>query len=166
MATVVCGELWQRPQLPGLIVVTTNSVVNSRGLLIMGRGSAGDAVKRIPGLQFEVTAEIRQQRPEIVLDGTVDYGFLIIRSPFRPGRVGFGILQAKRHWRHVSAWSTIELALSQLETWAIEHPEVEIRCSLPGAGCGQIGSGTPVDREQLLAACCRLPESITFFWRS
>lgn len=164
MSEILQTNLWQCPPLPGMIVVTTNSVVNSRGVLIMGRGSAGDAAKRIPGIQAEVTAEIRRQRPEIVLDGKADYGFLVIRSPFRPNRVGFGIFQAKRHWRHVSAWETVELSLAQLEEWALEHPEVSIRCPLPGLGCGQIGSGQPLDRDRLLAACSELPASITFCW--
>ena len=165
MATVLQTDLWQRPALPGLIVVTTNSVVNSRGVLVMGRGSAGDARDRIPGIQSEVTTEIRRQRPGIVLDGTADYGFLVVRSPFRPDRVGFGILQAKRHWRDVSAWETIELALAQLAAWATEHPDVEIRCPVPGLGCGQIGRGVQLDRDRVLEACRELPASITFCWR-
>lgn len=161
MAKIVQAELWDLPPPPRLVVVTTNSVVNNRGVLIMERGSAGDAVELDPEIQAEVTAEIHRQRPEIKLDGTQDYGFLIVRPTPR----GFGVLQAKRHWQDVSAWETISLALTQLHAWATKHPDVQIRCSAPGLGCGRIGRGVPIPRERIIAACEKLPDTVTFCFR-
>ena len=161
MANIIQADLWQLPDPPRLLVVTTNSIVNSRGVLVMGRGSAGDARDRVPEIQAEVTAAIHRERPGIRLNGTQDYGFIVVRSPPR----GFGILQTKRDWRDVSAWETIALSLAQLHEWATEHPDINIRCSAPGLGCGHIGHGVPVTRDRIITACQALPDNVTFCYR-
>lgn len=161
MANIIQANLWDLPPPPRLVVVTTNSIVNSRGVLIMGRGSAGDAVRLVPTIQFETTIAIRQHRPGIKLNGTQDYGFLVVRPIPR----GFGVFQTKRHWLDVSVWETISMSLAQLHVWATEHPDTQIRCSAPGLGCGQIGRGTPIPRERIITACQALPDNVTFCYK-
>ena len=161
MALILRETLWRHPGFPGLIAVTTNSIVNVHGLLIMGRGSAGDACKRIPGIQRECTEAIRQSFPEILLNGSADYGFVVVR-PVRTDRLGFGIFQAKRDWRDVSGLATLSSSFESLRAWAVAHPEVQIRCAAPGLGCGQIGRGQAVSPGWVLETCRELPVNVTF----
>lgn len=125
---IVHEELWNRMQLPTMVVVTTNSVVCSYGL-VMGRGSAGEAAARYPGLAREAEKAIRCKLPGFVLDGTGDYGFVVVRKSV--AQVGIGLLQAKRHWKDKSALPTIEKSVLELGKYALLHPV------LPSEPCSQ-----------------------------
>jgi hypothetical protein len=152
-------DLWSPVPWPGLYLVTTNSIVTRYYRhLVMGRGSALEAKQRIPGIEFEIMDHLT----EFKLDGTEDYGFRVIRDPRRDNRFGFGILQTKRHWKHVAVVETIVLSLSMLHHYAERNPDVTIRCPLPAAGCGWIGTGTPPDPKAVRAVCETLPNNVTF----
>ncbi len=154
----VNDELWKHPGLPGMIVVTTNSMANSKGELVMGRGSAGEAAKRIPGIQRECADAIRSVG--VPLDGTADYGFLVIRHP-TDKKVGFGILQAKRDWRNVSDIETISLSIIMLNTYLKNNPSVQVRTVFPGIGCGRFGEGVAIDPKVVKRMLDALPDNLT-----
>ena len=158
MAQFEQRDLWSPVPWPGLYLVTTNSIITRNRHLVMGRGSAREAKQRIPGIEFEIV----EQFHDFKLDGTEDYGFRIIRDPRRADRFGFGVFQTKRHWKHVAIVETIMLSLSTLNDYAERNPDVTIRCPLPAAGCGWIGTGTPPDPDEIRAACETLPASVTF----
>jgi hypothetical protein len=155
MAQILREDLWTRVRWPGLYLVTTNSVLNARGLLIMGRGSAREARDRIPGIQAEIVQIVQPTVAE-------DYGFRVIRDPRRDGHFGFGVFQTKRDWRHVAYVETILKSLGMLDEYAVANPDVLIRCPLPAVGCGQIGTGTPPDSNEIRALCLELPDNVTF----
>lgn len=121
MSRIIHAELWVHPGMPGLIAVTTNSVVKHNGELVMGRGSAGQAAQRIPGIALECVLAIQRDFPRIRLDSRMDYGLVVVRAP-TPGKIGFGILQAKRHWQDMSSWATIRIA----QVIQVIHPIVRL----------------------------------------
>lgn len=153
-------DLWRHPGFPGIIAVTTNSIAKRDGSLVMGRGSAGDAARRIPNIAFECASAILYAHPHIRLDGTQDYGFLVVRPP-REDRVGFAILQAKRHWRDVSDIHTIMLSVLSLRAYLMANPTVQVRTVFPGGGCGQIGNGTAPSVDEIAMLLRPLPDNLT-----
>lgn len=50
----VVGNLWDFYDLGEYVCITTNGVVRSDGACVMGRGTANQATKKIPGIQFEI----------------------------------------------------------------------------------------------------------------
>jgi hypothetical protein len=156
---IAFDELWRNPGIPGMIIVTTNSVTNHYGL-VMGKGSAGEAAQRIPGIRHECVAAIRSVLPGIALDGTQDYGFIVVRNPSLL-KIGFGIFQAKRDWKDVSKLETIDKAVVELEHWAVNNPKVNFRMPFPGIGNGQMGAGSPPDINDILQEISGLPDNVT-----
>jgi len=57
---IVKENLWKVPEAPGMIVVTTNGYLRSDGSVVMGRGAAFEATKRIPGIDKEAGALIEK----------------------------------------------------------------------------------------------------------
>lgn len=161
----VYDELWRHPGNPGIIAVTTNSIVKRDGSLVMGRGSAGEAAQRIPNIGIECATAIQNAHPRFALNGTEDYGFMVVRPP-REDRVGFAILQAKRHWQDVSAIETIMLSIRMLKAYLLANPDVQVRTVFPGGGCGQIGGGTPPSVREIAMLLRPLPDNLTVCIRS
>lgn len=54
------GNLWDYHNRGHWVCVTTNGVVNSAGLLIMGKGVALEAVERFPGLRRLLGSKVKQ----------------------------------------------------------------------------------------------------------
>lgn len=144
-------ELWRDPGNPGIVVVTTNSIVQSNGALVMGSGAAGEAVTKIEGIEHECG--------RAVLEHGSQYGFIEIRPP-KPdegerGRRGFGIFQTKYDYKKRSDLSLIRYSTQKLADYAITHPDVQIRVNYPGIGSGRL---KPEDVEPILAS---LPDNVT-----
>ena len=153
---IVREELWQKPEYPGMIVVTTNSWTKKNNALVMGRGAAQQARDRIRLIDREAgcLVQLFEQR-----HGHRDYGFLVVRDPYREGLVGFGIFQVKRFYGDPGDLGLIELAVQKLSAWATEHPDVNIRMNYPGIGYGRLGRDLV---EPLLDV---LPQNVTICWR-
>ncbi len=156
----VHADLWRNPGFPGVIAVTTNSIVKRDGGLVMGRGSAGEAAQRIPGIQHEIVSAVEQLHPRFKFDGRSDYGFVVVRQP-TASKIGFAALQAKRDWRDVSDLETITLSIRMLREYLLAHPDVNVRTVFPGGGCGQIGEGTPPSVDVIAALLRPLPDNLT-----
>ena len=161
MAHIVHEELFVHTSPPGLIAVTTNSIVKSDGGLVMGRGSAGEIARLVPEIRFEGVRAIKRAWPNMKLDGTQDYGFIVVRMPTEKS-TGIGFLQAKRNWMDTSSRQTIVTGLDMLSEWASQRPDIQIRSVIPGWGCGQIGRGERLDKDELLALCGALPDNVKF----
>ena len=129
-------ELWTPQSHPGLYLVTTNSSINRNGELVMGRGAALQATKRIPGIAKEAAQKILEWRKK---SGRHEYLLLIIREP-RPleGRYGFGIFQVKTIWNAPADLHLISTSLNVLRTYAYGRPELSIRMNYPGIGYGHL----------------------------
>jgi hypothetical protein len=169
---IVHDRLWRLSgpiSHPQIIAVTTNSIRKHDGGLVMGRGSAGEAVQRIGAtIRFECAQAIRNHHPTFHLDGRPGetYGFLVIREPIADQRVGFAIIQAKYHWRDVAPMTLIETTLDSLYAYACAHPDIRIRTPIPGIGCGLIGRGAPPDVRTIVQMCQRFPDNVIFTHRT
>jgi len=124
-------ELWLEPPHPGMIVVTTNSYIKDNGRLVMGRGAALQATQHVAA---DIALECGRA---IDLSGS-KYGFLEIRSPYREGKIGFGIFQVKHHWKKPASLELIEHAVQKLNEYCEAHPDLTIRMNFPGIGNGQL----------------------------
>lgn len=131
---IVKEDLWKLPPMPGMVVVTTNGYINKDGSLVMGRGAALEATKRIPG--------IAKQAGDVIWNAGFDspamYYFLTARSPFREGKLGFGLFQVKRIWSDEADIGIIRQSVMALRTYASRHPELNIRMNFPGIGNGRL----------------------------
>jgi len=159
------GSFWRLIPRPGVYVVTTNSITKSSGALVMGRGSAGDLAKRVPGIDVEIAKQLRDEG--FHLRGSEFYGFRMIRQP-SSSLFGIAILQAKRDWKTVSRFEDIKNSLAQFRDYAVSHPETNFRSVVPGWGCGQIGRGAAPSRERIIKTILSLsfPDNVTFVVRS
>jgi hypothetical protein len=144
------GELWVKPDYPGMIIVTTNSTLRRDGSLVMGRGAALEATQRIPGIALECGECIRFSGNE--------YGFLKVRYPML-GRIGFGIFQTKHFWGDPAELSIIQHAVNELGPYVQSHADWQFRMNFPGIGNGRLKF---LDVLPLLQS---LPDNVTTVYR-
>ncbi len=153
------GELWVPVEHPAIYVVTTNASVNVRGELVMGRGAALQATKRIPGIAVEA-AEVVDYRLGLLNRTDKPYGFILVRQP-RPeeGKYGFGIFQVKHTWDQPAKIPLISLSMNILRMYALSKRHVTIRLNYPGIGNG----GLPKGQVSLLLQ--DLPKNLHIFYK-
>lgn len=182
MPNIVQEELWKHPGFPGMIVVTTNATITTKGVLVMGRGAALQARRYIPGIDFECADVIREAtrsiwsypapRGEMAMDAYntecmmededqyhgVGYYFRVVRKP-TDKKTGFGIFQVKVHFRQRAELELIYRSVSMLDEYARRHPDTQIRLNYPGIGAG----GLP--RSKVEPPLRRLPDTVTICYR-
>lgn len=129
-------DLWRNPNPPTMIVVTTNGTLRMDGSVVMGRGAALEATRRIPGIDLEAGKAIKHGRAPM-RDGKYHYGFVVVREP-KDGKCGFGIFQVKYFWGDSADLSLIEHSVLMLDTYAHIHDELSIRMNYPGIGNGRV----------------------------
>lgn len=159
-------ELWTPQPYPGLYLVTTNSSINKRGELVMGRGAALQATKRIPSIAKEAAQKILEWREK---SGRHEYLLLIIREP-RPAqnRYGFGIFQVKTIWNAPADLQLISASLNALRTYAYGRPELSIRMNYPGIGYGGLSRkivGTIIEPKLMKGIYPTIPKNVTICFK-
>ena len=182
MPNIVREELWRHPGFPGMIVVTTNAVITERGFLVMGRGAAQQAKRRIPGIDTECALVIRESTRstwscpaptgEMAQDAYYDecmredddpysgvgYYFREVRKP-TDKKVGFGIFQVKVHFTQRADLSLIHRSASMLTLYCHRHPETQVRMNYPGIGAGRL------PRAKIEPLLTDLPDTVTICYR-
>jgi len=182
MPNIVQEELWKHPGFPGMIVLTTNATVTEKGLLIMGRGAALQAKRRIPDIDRECTKIIRNATrsiwsypaphgemaqeayyQECAMEDEdyyhgVGYYFRVVREPIED-KIGFGIFQVKVHFRNRAELELIRRSASILCDYANQNLNTQIRMNYPGIGAGRLPMH---DIEPLLEI---LPENVTICYK-
>ena len=138
------GDMWSAFEQADLFLVTTNSVLNRHGALVMGAGIARQAVERFPGLDAALGSVVRQAGDT--------YGLLV--SPRWP-EAKLGAFQTKIHWREGSSLELIAFSTGKLLAWCREQPAAQVHLNLPGVGLGGLS------REQVLPVLASLPDSVT-----
>jgi hypothetical protein len=138
------GDMWSVYDQADLFLVTTNSVLNRHGALVMGAGIARQSRERFPGLDTALGKAV-------MLAGT-RYGLLV--SPHWP-RARLGAFQTKVHWHDTSSLELIVFSTRKLLAWCDEHPTARVHLNMPGVGLGGL------TREQVLPALERLPDAVT-----
>lgn len=151
---LIKSELFKRDDNPNTIYLcTTNSVKGVYGL-IMGAGSASEMKKRIPNISSEIVSAL----PDYKLDGTEDYGLLILQYP-NHSKFGYGVFQTKRHWRDSSVMDTIILSTQMLCSFAYNNPFIHIRMPFPGIGYGGLAM------DEVLDVIKVLPDNVSVYYR-
>ena len=121
-------ELWMNVPKPVMYVVTTNAFVKTNGELVMGRGAAYQATKRIPFIAKRCAESI---------DHGMVYGFQVV-YPAGVHQPGFGIFQVKRYWMDDASLMLIKKSAGMLERYARMSPGLKIRLNFPGIGNGKL----------------------------
>lgn len=146
---IAIEELFVKLPLPIVYIVTTNSYIRREGSLVMGRGAALEATKRIPGIDREAGKII----PHL---GT--YGLAIVRTP-TDYRAGFGLFQVKYMFSDPADLELIKYSADMLTTLATREKKCQFRMNYPGIGFGHL---TREDVEPLLS---ELPDNVTICMR-
>lgn len=129
---VVSEDLWAGPTTTWR-VVPTNLDVRRDGTAVMGAGVARQAAERFPGLSARYGAFLKGCGSGLFCD--------------QESRVI--CLPTKIHWQQDSHRELVARGLRLLRTYAIFHPEEEIRLPLVGAGFGKLPAA---DVHQLIQA--------------
>ena len=111
-----------------IIAITTNSVLNNKGHLVMGAGLAKQAKIKYPELPRLAGKWIKASNLEYGL-----YGWTVINLKDRQ----VGLLQTKKDWRDPSNITLILDSLIALQYYMTYlEPEVTVAMPLPGIGLG------------------------------
>lgn len=146
------GDMWSAFEDADLFLITTNSVVNRHGALVMGAGIVRQARERYPGLDAALGSAVLQAGDR--------YGLLVSPRWFIPPdgsgpTAKLGAFQTKVHWREDSSPELIAFSTGKLLAWCREHPAAQVHLNLPGVGLGGLS------REQVLPVLASLPDSVT-----
>lgn len=129
-------DYWQKPQT--IICLTTNGIVRSDGLAVMGAGVAFQATKKIRGLRRKV-GDLITQSGNIVQ---------------RVGMLPLMLFPVKHHWLEAADLKLIATSARSLQAIAEKSPDLTF--ILPRPGCGN-GKRTWEEVAPLLA---RLPDNV------
>lgn len=143
------GDIWSMFGEPGhIVLITTNGVVNN-GQLVMGRGIALEAVKRLHGIA-ETYGRIIYNAPMVGERPFMAHKYHLIILE----KTGCGILQTKYHWRNPSPVELVRESLCLLEEYALENPDITLHTVWPGCGNGGL------DRDQVRPFLQLLPDNV------
>ena len=132
---------WNKPGT--LFVVTTNSTINKRGELVMGRGSAKQLKDRVTGIP-EVFGEVLKPYHMNL------YGLCVVTSGRLKERLGHwcrvfcdvGAFQVKTRFSEKADPVIIRRSAEMLNEYARQHPALTINMNMPGTGHGRLAEGT------------------------
>jgi hypothetical protein len=147
---VVQDTLWKHPGNPGMIVVTCHAAVAEDGRLVMEIGEAGEAARRIPGIELQCGQEVLCH----AVDGV--YGFLPVRPSKPEDRIiGFGLFQTQVNWDEPPDVELIRYSMDCLRRFTEMNNRVKIRMNFPGVG----SQGLDVD--EVAPLLLPLPQTVT-----
>jgi hypothetical protein len=145
---IITGDIWSQEGSPSTtILVTTNSTINSKGGVVMGRGAAREAAERYPLMPFDLADRIKISGPT--------YG-LIILPPFANG-VTLGAFQVKHDWKTKADLDLISLATEHLRIVAHVYYYQRYILNFPGIGNGKL------TEQEVLPIIRQLPDNITIY---
>ena len=121
------------------VCITTNGFVNAAGASTMGKGCAGEAKYRYPGIQLVVGEQVKQYGNHVfLLTDQIEMGEWVLRTPgaWKNHILPRALISfpTKEHWRDPSIPQLIERSAEELLglTQAFGFESV----LLPRAGCG------------------------------
>lgn len=121
------GDMWSQytDDPKTLFLFCANGVINSKGELVMGKGSAAQAKAMFPGLAKKLGRMVERA------------GWYGLYGVVVPDDVNIGAFQTKKHWRESSQVSYISYALASLELECY-HRYDTIHLPYPGIGHGDL----------------------------
>jgi hypothetical protein len=141
MAVFKKGDMWQRLGQVDLFCITTNSTIKQNGSLVMGRGIASQAKKRLPQLPGLAAKLIRVSES--------DYGFVVVGG-LHPV---IGLFQVKRHFSNKADLGLIKLATIRLFQYIVLY-NLTVCLNFPGIGNGRLS------RDEVLPIVGLLPDNV------
>jgi hypothetical protein len=137
------------------ICITTNGFVNAQGANTMGKGCAGEAKYRWPGIQMLLGEQIRKDGNHVfLLTEPGDMGHILLDVPdaFKPLIVAgdrsvqiahilsYHLISfpTKEHWRDPSILKLIERSAEELLGLAAAFNFTNVLIPRPGCGAGQL----------------------------
>jgi len=142
----ITGDLFSHNESgPDAICLTTNGFVNVQGALTMGKGCAGEAKARWPGIQMTAGALVRSQGNNVFLLTDVEEGeiFLPAQKGWPKLQVPYHILTfpTKHHWKDPSDPALINKSCQQLVRFVEEMKLNSVVLPRPGCGLGKLSWG-------------------------
>ncbi len=133
----ITGSLFDLPA--DAICITTNGFINASSANTMGRGSAGEAKHRYPGIQMVVGERIRKYGNHVfLLTDQIERGEWVLQTPaaWENPILSHALISfpTKEHWQDPSILKLIEQSAEELLGLA-QAFELE-SVLLPRAGCG------------------------------
>lgn len=147
MAKYKQGDIWSELGNSCIIFITTNSVTNKKGDLVMGAGSAKQAKDRFPKLPKIWGKAVRQFRD-------LDYHIIITEIE---DNIFVGALQTKRDWKASSPKNLVIKSLKKLQEYAKLNPTVNFHSVMPGINHGKLN----IQEVKPYTDLC--PDNITFW---
>ena len=131
---------WNKPGT--LFVVTTNSTINKKGELVMGRGSAKQLKDRAPGIPGVFGEVLSKYHMNL-------YGLCVVTSIRFKERLGHwcrifcdvGAFQVKTRFSNQADPTIIRRSAQLLNEYARKNPALVINMNMPGTGHGRLSEG-------------------------
>ena len=124
------------------ICITTNGYVNKQGALTMGKGCAGEAKYRWPGIQILAGGMVESNGNKVFLLTDTKDGKISL-----PARLGWPYVEVpyhiltfptKHHWKDPSSLDLITQSCQQLVELTDAHGFESVVIPRPGCGLGQL----------------------------
>ncbi|SRR6266581_1748053 len=143
---IVTDDLWGEVGRADVILVTTNTIINSQGKLVMGRGAAYEAALRYPSLPRVLAEKIKGQADPSF------YGVIILEE-LVPG-YQVGAFQVKIHWKENARLGLVRRSTAMLKKIAEEHSYKRFAMNYPGIGNGRLSE------EDVFSIIATLPDNV------
>lgn len=125
------------------ICITTNGFINAQGANTMGKGCAGEAKNRFPGIQMVVGERVRDYGNHVfLLTDRIEHGEWVLQTPgpWKNHILPHALISfpTKEHWRNPSILKLIEQSAEELLGLAHAFEFENILLPRPGCGAGQL----------------------------
>ena len=159
MPTYKVGDMWSAFDDADLFCITTNSTLNKKGELVMGKGIAGKASERftwLPKFFGDLLIKKGKERYGMLFyeNWNVKHKSISDSSPI----LKIAAFQTKYDWKKPSPIDLVAFSIGYLQELAIHNPNKLIHLPFPGIGNGGLN---PFAVKPLLD---NLPENVTI-WR-
>lgn len=150
------GNLWEEVGRSDLVLFTANSVLDSRGHLVMGAGAALEAKRQFPMLPANLGL-ILEKHPTPKKYGVLVSNYYRFADPYSSTRRGtfLGAFQTKENWKDNSRLDLIEYAVEVVNILLPNYPRIAI--NFPGINHGRLRE------EDVLPLLQSLPDSVVFY---
>jgi len=149
---IVIANLWD--SIDDIILVTSNSYVNQRGELVMGRGAALELKNKFPYLAGIFGDQVKRYYEHLG-----KYGVLISKYEFLDKM--YGIFQVKYHFGDRANLELIDYSVNMLNSILKEQPfeKSSVSMNFPGIGFGHLLY------EQVLPVVEKLNDRVTLYMK-
>jgi len=125
------------------ICITTNGFVNTQGANTMGKGCAGEAKNRYPGIQMVVGGRVQKHGNHVfMLSDQIELGEWVLHTPdvWENHITPHALISfpTKEHWREPSILKLIERSAEELLGLAAAFNFTNVLIPRPGCGAGQL----------------------------